>query len=99
MVRLLFLFRTSGCNERHCTEHSVGRIIVPSCSSCSDFCLLPCLCALAPEPQVRRRKCCHAVVLVCGLPADACNEEACSADMQERASVNNVKMHDAHKFV
>lgn len=46
------------CDEKHCTEHSVG-IIVPFCSSCSDFCLLPCLCAQASGEKKEALSCGH----------------------------------------
>jgi len=51
------------------------------------------------KPQVRRRKRCHAVILVCGLPAGACNEEACNADSHNSSLLHSVNMCNVHKFV
>ena len=68
------------CDEGCCTEDSVDGITMPFCSSSSDFHLLSCLCASETLPDMRKRKLCLVVSLVCGLPADTFNEEICNAD-------------------
>lgn len=57
-------------DERCYPENSVDRITMPFCSSSWGFCLLSCLYTSETLPDMRKRKLCLVLSLVCGLPAD-----------------------------